>query len=419
MRSFGRVRLFAVAVAAMLAALACGGSSNTGNSANSSGPPLKIGVINPYSGAVAIYGEELYRGNSIAVDEINAKGGVNGRKIQLVKGDAATPDQGIQEATRLATQENVDAFTGTYLSAVSKTASETAARYKKLYWDTNSVASELTERGLSNFVRSGPYATSFASVSVDTVTGLITKQLGKPAGSTKVWLEHEDSIYGTSIADIQKTSLTSKGYQVVGNSGHPASTTDLTDSVLRAQKAAPDVVVFTGYVPDVNLFLRTARDHNFSPVMLAVGTGDTNETLQALGAQSIEGMLVVGYPRPDINPSFGPGAQQYLEAYRKKFSAEPVAPQGMSAYVGLKMLADAIGKAGGADSAKVKRAIQGIDKPVGSFANGFGEKFDDKYQNVRAFPLTVQWQSGKQVTVFPDKAAQPSTKVVPLKRSGT
>jgi branched-chain amino acid transport system substrate-binding protein len=419
MRSFGRVPALAVAMAAMLAALACGGSSSSsGGNASNSGPPLKIGVINPYSGAVAIYGEELYRGNSIAVDEINAKGGVNGRKIELVKGDAASPDQGIQEATRLATQQNVDAFTGTYLSAVSKTASETAARYKKLYWDTNSVASELTERGLANFVRSGPYATSFASVSVDTVTGLVTKHLGKPAGQSKVWLEHEDSIYGTSIADIQKTSLTSKGYQVVGNSGHPASSTDLTDSVLRAQRATPDVVVFTGYVPDANLFLRTARDHNFSPVMLLVGTGDTKETLQALGAESIEGMLVVGYPRPDINPSFGPGAQQYLDAYRKKFSAEPVAPQGMSAYVGMKMLADAIGKAGGTDPAKVKKSIQGIDKPVGSFANGFGEKFDDKYQNTRAFPLAIQWQSGKQVTVFPEKAAQPSTKVVPLKRAG-
>ena len=414
MRSFARVRALAVGAAAMLAALACGGSSG-GGGGNAGGPPLKIGAINPYSGSVAIYGEELFRGDSIAVDEINAKGGVNGRKIELLKGDAGTPDQGIQEATRLATQANVDAFTGTYQSAVSKTASETAARYKKLYWDTNAVASELTDRGLSNFVRSGPNAAAFATVSVDTITGLITKQLNKPAAQTKVWLEHEDSIYGTSIADIQKSSLTSKGYQVVGNSGHPASSTDLTDSVLRAARAAPDVVVFTGYVPDVNLFLRTARGQNFNPVMLMVGTGDTAETLQALGPQGLEGKLVVGYPRPDINPSYGPGAQQYLEAYRKKYNAEPVAPQGMAAYVGMKMLADAIGKAGGTEPAKVTKAVQGIDKPVGSSATGFGEKFDDKFQNTRAFPLTIQWQSGKQVTVFPDKAAQSGTKVVPLK----
>ncbi len=396
----------------MTMALACGGG---GSSSSSNQPPLKIGVIDPFSGASAIYGEELYRGNSIAVDEVNAKGGVNGRKVQLLKGDAVTADQGIQEVTRLATQENVDAFTGTYLSGVSQTASETAARYKKVYWDTNAIAAGLTERGLSNFIRSGPYAGSFASVSVDTVSGLITPQLGKPAAQTKIWLEHEDSIYGTTIAATQKDGLTGKGYQIVGNSGHPASATDLTDSVLRAQRAAPDVVIFTGYVPDVNLFLRTARDHSFSPVILLVGTGDTAETLQALGAQGLEGKLVVSYPRPDINPAYGPGAAQYLSTYRKKFNAEPVAPQGMAAYVGMKMMLEAITKAGSTDVSKVKSAAKSIDKPISSYATGFGEKFDDKMQNTRAFPVTIQWQSGKQITVFPEKAAVSGTKVLPLK----
>lgn len=412
------VRGLAAGVAALTVGLACGGSSSSsgsGSGGDASQPPLKIGVIDPFSGASAIYGEELYRGNSIAADEINAKGGVNGRKIQLLKGDAVTPDQGIQEVTRLATQENVDAFTGTYASSVSQTASETAARYKKLYWDTNAIAAGLTERGLQNFIRSGPYASSFASVSVDTVSGLISPQLNKPAAQTKIWLEHEDSIYGTTIAQTQQAGLTSKGYQIAGNSGHPSNSTDLTDSVLRAQKAAPDIVVFTGYVPDANLYLRTARDRGFSPTILLVGTGDTAETLQALGAQGLEGKLVVSYPRPDINPAYGPGAAQYLASYRKKFNAEPVAPQGMAAYVGFKIMMEAITKAGSTDIAKVRSAAKAMDKPISSYATGFGVKFDEKMQNTRSYPVTIQWQAGKQVTVYPEKAALSGTKVQPLK----
>jgi len=378
--------------------------------------PIRIGAINPYSGPVALYGDEVARGYQLAIDEANAKGGVLGRKLELLRGDASNPQQGIAAVEKLSA-DKVDVFVGTYISAVSNAASDAALRYSKIYWDTNALAADLTARGLPNFIRSGPYASSFAEVSANATTELLAPALGKPIKGLKIWIESEDSIYGTSIAQRQKELLEKAGAVIVGVGAHNFRAIDLTDSVLRAKGAGPDVWINTGYVPDGNLLLRTMRDQGFKPqALLLVGTGDTFETLDALGAEYLEGVAVVGYPRPDQTEAYGPGAAAYLAAYKKKYERDPIAPQGMAAYVGMQMLIEAIAAAGSVDMDKVRAATATMDKPAKSYATGFGAKFDAQFQNTRAFPTVVQWQSGKVVTVYPTEAAQPNVKLINLPR---
>jgi len=378
--------------------------------------PIRIGAINPYSGPVALYGDEVARGYQLAIDEANAKGGVIGRKIELFRGDASNPQQGIAAVEKLAA-DKVDVFVGTYISAVSNAASDAALRYSRIYWDTNALAADLTARGLPNFIRSGPYASSFAEVSANAAKELLGPALGKPVKGLKIWIESEDSIYGTSIAQRQKELLEKEGAIIAGVGAHNFRAIDLTDSVLRAKATAPDVWINTGYVPDGNLLLRTMREQGFKPpAILLVGTGDTFETLESLGAEYLEGITVVGYPRPDQTEAYGPGAAAYLAAYKKKYERDPIAPQSMTAYVGVQMLIEAIGAAGSVDMEKVRAAAAKMDKPAKSYATGFGAKFDGQFQNTRAFPTVVQWQSGKIVTVYPKEAAQPNVKLVNLPR---
>jgi len=366
---------------------------------------IKIGAINPYSGPLALYGDELARGYQLAVDERNASGGVLGRKIEIVRGDAGNPQQGIAAVDQLVTRDKVDAFIGTYISAVSNAASDTAQRYNKLYWDTNAVAAELTERGLPNFIRVGPNAQNFADMSVRAVVEMIAPALKKQPKDLVVWLEHEDSIYGKSIADIQKKLLEQKGVKVAGEGSHNFKAADLTDAILRAKRTNPDVWLQTGYVPDDNLLLKTAREQGFKPpVIELVGTGDTQETLDAVGGDYLEGVFVVSYPRPDISEKYGPGAAAFLAAYRKAYNRDPIAPQSLTAYTGMNILLEVIDAAGSTDVAKVRAAAAKMDKPLHSYPSGFGVKFDDKFQNTRAPFTVIQWQGGKQVTVFPDEA---------------
>ena len=377
---------------------------------------IKIGALNPYSGPLALYGTEVTRGYELAVDKLNAAGGVLGKKIELIRGDVTNPQQGIATVEQLVSRDKVDMFVGTYISGISLTASDTALRYNKLYWETNAVAQLLTERGLPNFIRSGPDGSAFANTSSATVRDLIAPTLKKDIKGLKVWLEHEDSIYGTSIAQGQKRILEAFGAKVVGVGSHSARSIDLNDTVLRAKQADPDVLIQTGYVPDGNLLLRTMREQGLKPgAVLFVGTGDTPETLEALGAY-MEGVLVTGYPRNDISEKFGPGNAEYLKAYKAKYKADPIAPQGMAAYSGFMVLAEALKGAGSVDAAKVQAAAAKLDIPENSYPSGFGAKFDKTFQNVRAQFTTSQWQGGKMVTVYPKTAVAPGVALKPLAR---
>ena len=370
--------------------------------------PIKIGAISPYSGPFALYGIEVSRGFELAVDRVNAAGGLLGRKVELVRGDAASPQQAIAAVDQLASNDKVDIFAGTYSSAIANAASDAAARYGKLFWEVNATSVELTARGLPNFVRTGPDSANFASTSVEAVKQLIAPALKKDPKQLTVWLEHEESIYGSSIAKEQKRLFDEAGIKVVGVGSHSSKSIDLNDTVLRAKQGNPDVLIQTGFVPDSNLLLRTARDQGFRPAaLLFVGTGDTPETLESVGAATLEGVMVVSYTRPDVPDSFGPGASTYLTSYRNKFKAEPIATQGMVAYTGLQILFEAITAAGSTDVEKIRAAAAKMDKPLASYPSGYGVKFDKNFQNTRALNTVVQWQGGKLVTVFPKNAQGP------------
>src|SRR5262249_12278799 len=266
---------------------------------------IKLGAVNPSSGALALYGDEVTRGYELAADWINSKGGVLGKKVVIVRGNASSPQEGIAAVEQFVSRDNVDVLIGTYISAVASAASETALNYDKLYWDTNALAADLTERGLPNYIRSGPHSAFFAARSVETTLNLVAKTTNKDPKALKVWIEHEDSIYGTSIAKEQERLLKEAGGQVAGVGAPSFKAIYPTDSILRTRKTAADVWIQTGYIPDTNLLLRTARDQNFKPAaMICVGTGDTFETLDALGKESLEGILVVSYPRYDMNEKY-------------------------------------------------------------------------------------------------------------------
>ncbi len=378
--------------------------------------PIRIGAINPYSGGPALYGDETTRGYELAAAMRNASGGVLGRQIVIVRGNAATPQEGMAAVEQLS--GTVDAFIGTFISAISDAASEAALNNDKLYWETNALATQLTARGLPNFIRSGPDSTDFARVSVQAITDVAAKSLGVAPKDLKVWVQHEDSIYGTTIGKDQVALLRKAGVQVIGPNPYSARSIDQTDIILRARNASPDVWLNTGYTADTNLMLRTARDQGFKPKAIVVtGSADTFETRDSLGKEYLEGILVATFPRADINPSYGPGGAEYLAAYRKAFNRDPIAPQNFTAYTGALILFDAIALAGATDHPKVRQAAATMDKPLGSYPNGFGVKFDDTMQNTRAKPIVGQWQNGVVVTVYPEPAVPLGGKLVALARS--
>ncbi|MDE2399095.1 MAG: ABC transporter substrate-binding protein, partial [Burkholderiales bacterium] len=134
------------------------------------------------------------------------------------------------------------------------------------------------------------------------------------------------------------------------------------------------------------------------------------------GAKDLNGVIVVGYPRNDITQAYGPGNKAYLAAYQAKYKSDPVAPQGMAAYSGFMIMAQAVKAAGSVDADKVRAAAAKMDIPENTFPSGYGVRFDKNMQNQRAPFTASQWQGGKLVTVFPKLAVLPGVKLVPLAR---
>ena len=359
----------------------------------------------------------MTRGYEIAAEQANAKGGVLGRKIELVRGSATNAQEAIAAVEQLVGRDKVDILSGTYVTALSNAASEAALNNSRMYWETNALAKDLTERGLPNFLRSGPDSNSFAQRSVDGVLQLVVPKSGKAVRDFKVWIEHEDTAFGTSIAKEQERLLKAAGVGTITLSSHSARAVDLSDSILRAKNAGPDLWLSTGYVIDHNLLLRTSREQSFKPgATMLVGTGDTFETLDAVGKDFLNGVLLVSYPRADIGEAYGPGAAAFLAAYKAKYNRDPIAPQAMSAYVGFKMMLEAVAAAGGTDYEKLVATTAKIDKPFGSYETGYGIKYDKTMQNVRAVPLIAQWQDGQVKAVYPQEAIAAGGRLYDLAR---
>ena len=252
---------------------------------------VKFGALYPFSGGLALLGDESFRGFELAVEERNVAGGINGKKIEFVKGDAVDPNQAVGEARRLTSVDKVAAIFGTYSSSLSLAATQVAELAGIPYFELGAISDPITERGFKYVFRTNATARDFAVRMVDSVTEAIAPALGKNPDDLKIGIIHEDSLYGQTVAGYQKTRAKEKGLNVVEVLPYSAKSVDLTPVVLRLKTAAVDVVLQTSYQNDTVLFFRQMTDQGFKPkaVMGAGGGYSLRDTLQAVGAENMEG----------------------------------------------------------------------------------------------------------------------------------
>lgn len=375
--------------------------------ASSAMADVKFGSIYPFSGQLALLGEESARGLEIAVDEVNAAGGVQGEKIVLVRGDAVDNNQAIGEARRLISVEKVVALFGTYSSARSIAASQISELSGVPYFELGAVADEVTSRGLKYLYRTNPTAKEMGKVSVEMTVNKIAPLLNKKPEELKIGIIYEDSSYGTSVANHQIAFAKEAGLNVVTTQGYPASTVDLSSLVLDLKQRGVDIVYQTSYQNDSVLFLQQANEASFKPSAIIGGGGgySMQPTADSVGHDIIENVLDVDFTQYEINTTYTPGIEKFVEAYKAKYGQEPRSGHSLANYVGAKVIFEALNKEKGFDSETIQAAMQKIDVRDGSTAVGYGYKFGENNQNIRASMMGMQWQNGKLITVYPDAAA--------------
>lgn len=368
--------------------------------------PIPFGALYPFSGALALLGDESFRGLEIAVEERNAAGGVLGRPVRLAKGDAVDQSQAIGEVRRLMSAEHVAAVFGTYASPLVFAASQATELAGTPYFELGAISDPITERGFKYLFRSCATASAFGTATVDAVNNALAPLWGVDPKGLKVAILHEDALYGSTVSGFQAARCKELDLNVVEKLSYSATTMDLSSVVQRLRGAAADVVLHTGYQNDIVLFFRQMKQVGWKPRMI-VGSGgghSLQDTANAVGPD-YEGLANVDFTQYAVNEKAAPGVKGVLAAYEKKYGTKPRSGHSLANYMGAKVFLDAVARAGSLDHDKLRAAVLATDVPIGSTATGWGVKFDDKGQNTRAKPFLLQWQDSSQVTVFPEDAA--------------
>ena len=219
--------------------------------------PIKIGVLHPVSGAFSYSGTQSRAGALMAIDEINAAGGIKsmgGAKLQPLLADAQSrPDVGASEVDKL-NDAGAAAIVGPYASAIAIATTQAAARHNLPHVVDVGTVDQVVTRGLKNTFRFSPGVSTIVNFGIDGLTR-VNDAAGKPAKT--VFIVHEESAFGTNTAKVLNTELPKHGFEVVETIKHANPTRDFSNIVLRIQAKKPDLIIPANYYNEYVLLTRT------------------------------------------------------------------------------------------------------------------------------------------------------------------
>jgi branched-chain amino acid transport system substrate-binding protein len=359
------------------------------------GAVVKVGILHPISGALSYSGQQGRIGATLAIEEINAAGGINalrGAKIEAVLGDAqSTPEGGNAEVEKM-NGAGVAAIVGGYASGICLAASQTAARYDLPYIVDVGVVDSIVSRGLKNTFRFGPGFGVIAKTALDNLV-IINEQANKTA--TTVIIVHEDSAFGAGLAKLLNTQLPERGFQVLETIPHPTPTRDFNNVALKIKAQNPDLIIPANYYNEYVLLARTMQQQKVRPKGI----------YSVLGGAASSYKFVKEFPEAaqfimDCNHWFDPKNAKALELKKKiEAKGEFYTYEVYMNYSCVLLLADALERAASADRAKVTSALEsstftGHVMPYGptKFVNG---------QNQGAAPVNTQVVGNDIQVIFP------------------
>ena len=383
---FAKLLLPAVALSAIFAGCKSGGQeSNT----------FKIGVVTSLTGSAAAFGQAHKNGYTVALDELNAKGGVLGKKIELVYyDDQSKPDQAVQGVTKLVDQDHVPIILGAYSSENTRAIVPVVTQKQVPLIIPTAVADNVIQTGSPWVFRICAGSGSFARATLD-----FLKNNGDPKTMAIVY---ENTNFGQSNDKSMREEATAAGVKIVDEEAYQASSPDYKALLQRVKAKNPEVIYFASYLLDATTLMRQAAELNLNPkYYTSAGTGFAAAEFptkdKGAGAYADYTFSVSQW----LPTAKGKGSQEFDDAFTKLTGAHP-AYHAMEAYAALEVAVAAIQKAGNAQPAAIRDALKSVDLPDTPFGP---IKFDEHGQN--AHPLLItQILDGQYKVVWPKEAAE-------------
>lgn len=365
------------------------------NKSNSDSNVVRIGVITSLTGSNAAFGQAHKNGYAVALEQINAAGGVLGKKVELdFYDDQSKPDQAVQGVSKLVDQDKVPLILGAY-SSESTRAIVPVVKQKQI----PTIAPTATADNIMETAAPWVFRICAGSGDYATATLDFLKNNGDPKTLAVVY---ENTNFGQSNNKSMTDAAQKAGLNVIANEAYQASSPDYKALLQRVKAKNPEAIYLASYLLDASTLMRQAEQVNLNPkYYTSAGTG----------------FAAAEFPTPDkgagkyaeytysvsqwLPTARWKGSKQFDDAFFKLTNSHP-AYHAMEAYASLIVAAEAIKKAGRTEPKAIRDAIASIDLPDTPFGP---VKFDQRGQNHHPVLIT-QVQKGQYKVVWPENAAE-------------
>ena len=341
-----------------------------------------VGAVGPVTGAAATFGISTKNGDTLAVDEWNANGGVLGKQIKMVfADDKGDPAEGATAYTKLIQQDKAVAIVGTVMSKVSLAGAPICQAAKIPMVATASTNPKVTQVG--DYI--------FRACFIDPFQGTVGANFAfnnlKARKAAMIYDLGND--YTKGLAEFFKAQFEKLGGKIVADEGHDTGVTDFKAQLTKIVQAKPDIIYNPDYYNDVALIAKQARELGFKGPLMG-GDGWDSPDLVKIGGSAVEGCYFTNhYSKDDTRPV----VQDFVKRYQAKFNETPDA-LAVLAYDAMNLTLNAIKTAGKTDGPAIRDALAASD-----FNAVTGEiKFDADRNPIKS-AVIIEIKNGQQTFV--------------------
>lgn len=363
-----------------------GTTTESGGSSSESSDVIKIGANLELSGPVASYGSSIGNGAELAIEEINAAGGIDGKKVELVKVDNKSDNaEATNAAIKLTTQDKVTAMIAPATSGNVIATAQIANQNKVPTVTASGTAPNVTENEdgtMNDYV--------FRTCFIDPFQGVVaanfaTGELG--AKNVAIYADNA-SDYAKGLAAAFKEQVEKNGGTVVAEEAYVADDTDFKSTLTRIKSANPDFVFIPGYYEEVGLIVKQARELGIEAPLMGADGWDSPTLVELAGKEALNNTFITNhYSSQDPDETI----QGFVEAFEAKYNEAPNAFHALG-YDTVYYLKDAIERAGSTDGEAIQKALaetKDLSLITGTFS------VDEKHNPVKSATV-LEYVDGNQ-----------------------
>ena len=351
---------------------------------------VKVGIVLPLTGPQAKFGEIEKKSFDLALEEINAAGGINGKKLELVmEDDTGRPDVGRSVVEKLITKDKVVMLGGGYSSSVTYAVAGVCQQNQMPFLVNTGSADKITTSGWDYIFRLNPPVSHYA----DSVKTLLAEKV-KPK---TVAILYENSLFGTKGASSFEKICENAGYKVLLKEGYEHGGIDYKPVLVQIKKLNPDIVYMVSYIMDASLLMKQAKELKLTPKMFIGGAAGFTLPEFAENAGVASDKVISATLWHQVLPF--PGAMDYYNKFVAKHN-KPTEYHGAEAYSACYVIADVLKRAKSFKNTDIKQALSETDMMTVFGPVKFTTWGKMKNQNI-ATTYVVQWIDGNLELVWP------------------